>query len=66
MMAAIKILSPKIFLGDIGSSTIQSHVESQGYSVVRDFCGHGIGKDFIKCQMFYILKKEQVQNLKLV
>ena len=31
-------------LGDIGHA-IQSYVESQGFSVVRDFVGHGIGKD---------------------
>ncbi|MBP2645437.1 MAG: methionine aminopeptidase, type [Firmicutes bacterium] len=30
-------------LGDIGHS-IQSHVEAEGFSVVRDFTGHGIGK----------------------
>ncbi len=31
-------------LGDIGNA-IQKHVESKGFSVVRDFVGHGIGKD---------------------
>ncbi len=31
-------------LGDIGNA-IQTHVESNGFSVVRDFVGHGIGKD---------------------
>ncbi len=31
-------------MGDIGHA-IQSYVESQGFSVVRDFVGHGIGKD---------------------
>ncbi len=30
-------------LGDF-SSTVQSHVEENGYSVVRDLCGHGVGK----------------------
>ena len=45
MMKAIKILSQEITLGDIGS-TIQSYVEEEGFSVVRDFCGHGIGKVF--------------------
>ena len=45
MMRAIKILKENIFLGDIGS-TIQTYVESKGFSVVRDFCGHGTGKDF--------------------
>lgn len=32
-------------LGDIGHA-IQSFVESRGYSIVRDFCGHGIGRAF--------------------
>ena len=45
LMKAIKILKEDIFLGDIGS-TIQKHVESNGCSVVQDFCGHGIGKSF--------------------
>ena len=47
MMKAIEILSPNIVLGDIGSS-IQTYVEGEGFSVVRDFCGHGIGKKFHK------------------
>ena len=45
MMKAITILNKEITLGDIGS-TIQSYVEKEGFSVVRDFCGHGIGKVF--------------------
>ncbi len=32
-------------LGDIGF-TIQNYVEAHGFSVVQDFCGHGIGKSF--------------------
>ena len=47
MMKAIEILSKDITLGDIGS-TIQNYVEQEGFSVVRDFCGHGIGKVFHK------------------
>ena len=47
MMKAIKILKEDINLGDIGS-TIQEHVEAQGFSVVQDFCGHGIGQTFHK------------------
>ena len=47
MMKAIKILSKETTLGDIGS-TIQNYVEEEGFSVVRDFCGHGIGKVFHK------------------
>ena len=47
MMKAINILNKEITLGDIGS-TIQNYVEQEGFSVVRDFCGHGIGKVFHK------------------
>jgi methionyl aminopeptidase len=47
MMKAIKILREDIQLGDIGS-VIQNHVEAQGFSVVQDFCGHGIGQTFHK------------------
>jgi len=47
MMQAIKIVKEGIQLGDIGS-TIQNHVEAQGFSVVQDFCGHGIGQVFHK------------------
>ena len=47
MMKAIKILNTETTLGDIGS-TIQAYVEKEGFSVVRDFCGHGIGKVFHK------------------
>ena len=32
-------------LGDIGHA-IQSYVESAGYTIVREYCGHGIGRDF--------------------
>ena len=47
MMKAIKIVKEGIQLGDIGS-TIQNHVEANGFSVVQDFCGHGIGQTFHK------------------
>ena len=45
MMKGIKILKPGIKLGDIGFE-IQSYVEEKGFSVVRDFCGHGISNTF--------------------
>lgn len=45
MMRAIEMVKPGITLGDIGHA-IQSYVEPKGYSVVRDFCGHGIGRTF--------------------
>jgi len=47
MMKAIEVVKDGVHLGDIGS-TIQKHVEAQGFSVVQDFCGHGIGKKFHK------------------
>ena len=45
MMRAIKILKPGIKIGDIGYE-IQSYVEDKGFSVVKDFCGHGISTIF--------------------
>ena len=42
---AIAVVRPGARLGDIGA-TIQQHVEPKGYSVVREFCGHGIGRKF--------------------
>ena len=45
LMNAIQILKPGIKLGDIGYE-IQSLVEPKGFSVVRDFCGHGISNTF--------------------
>ena len=45
MMKAIKILKPGIKLGDIGYE-IQSYIEDKDFSVVRDFCGHGISNTF--------------------
>ena len=47
MMEAIKIIKENIYLGDIGAA-IQNHVEAEGFSVVQDFCGHGIGQQFHK------------------
>ena len=47
MMKAIEIVKEDVHLGDIGS-TIQNHVEKEGFSVVQDFCGHGIGEVFHK------------------
>ncbi len=45
MMLGIKQVKPGNHLGDIGFA-IQSYVEKLGFSVVRDYCGHGIGKVF--------------------
>ncbi|QGU33911.1 type I methionyl aminopeptidase [Thermochromatium tepidum] len=45
MMLGIAAVRPEATLGDIGYA-IQRFVESQGYSVVREYCGHGIGEEF--------------------
>ncbi|MDG2252195.1 MAG: type I methionyl aminopeptidase [Methylophilaceae bacterium] len=45
MWLGIKQVKPGNFLGDIGF-VIQNHAEQNGFSVVREFCGHGIGKVF--------------------
>ena len=41
---AIKKVRPGVTTGDIGNA-IQRYVESQGFNVVRELCGHGIGKE---------------------
>lgn len=41
----IKAVKPGARLGDIGH-VIQRHAENNGFSVVREFCGHGIGREF--------------------
>lgn len=41
----INLVKPGIQLGDIGAA-IQKHAEAQRFSVVREYCGHGIGKVF--------------------
>ncbi len=43
MYAGIKEVRPGARLGDVGAA-IQEHAESNHYSVVRDYCGHGIGQ----------------------
>ena len=45
MWLGIEQVKPGATLGDIGHA-IQVHAEKNGYSVVREFCGHGIGKVF--------------------
>ncbi len=42
---AIDMVKPGVQLGDIGHA-IQTHAEKNHYSVVREYCGHGIGKNF--------------------
>ena len=45
MMRGIEVVKPGATLGDIGHA-IQSFAEKQRFSVVRDFCGHGLGRVF--------------------
>jgi methionyl aminopeptidase len=45
LMRGIAVVKPGATFGDVGYA-IQSYVEGQRYSVVRDFCGHGIGQRF--------------------
>jgi len=42
---AIRMVRPGVHLGDLGA-TIQQHAETQGCSIVREYCGHGIGRAF--------------------
>lgn len=41
----IEMVRPGIHLGEIGTA-IQKHAEAQSFSVVREYCGHGIGREF--------------------
>jgi len=45
MMLGIEMVAPGVKLGDIGH-VIQKHAEGHNYSVVREYCGHGIGEEF--------------------
>lgn len=45
MLVGIRQIGPGVRLGDIGQA-IQRYVESHHFSVVREYCGHGIGREF--------------------
>lgn len=45
MLVGIEKVAPGIHLGDIGNA-IQRYTESHGFSIVREYCGHGIGRVF--------------------
>jgi len=45
MWLGIRELAPGKHLGDVGAA-IKNHVEAHRYSVVREYCGHGIGREF--------------------
>ena len=42
---AIEIVKPGLHIGDIGA-VIQEHAHNNNFSVVKDYCGHGIGREF--------------------
>jgi methionyl aminopeptidase len=45
LLKGIAMVRPGTRLGDIGHA-IQQHAEAHGFSVVREYCGHGIGREF--------------------
>lgn len=45
MMTGVRTVRPGATLGDVGSA-IETYIKAQGFSSVRDFCGHGIGQVF--------------------
>ncbi|RMG54676.1 MAG: M24 family metallopeptidase, partial [Gammaproteobacteria bacterium] len=45
MVTGIRMVKPGVRLGDIGHA-IQKLAESRNFSVVREYCGHGIGREF--------------------
>ena len=45
LMIGVNMVKPGVTLGDIGHA-IQTFAESHRFSVVRDFCGHGLGRSF--------------------
>ena len=64
MMKAINIIKEGVYLGDLGE-IIQTFVEGKGFSVVRDFCGHGIGKIFHQApNILHYGKKGEGEQLK--
>ena len=64
MMKAISSIKAKIKLGNIGN-IIQKNVEAEGFSVVRDLCGHGIGQKFHESpNVLHYGEKDSGQELK--
>jgi len=45
LVSSLKLIKPGFLLGDLGNH-IQKYAENRGFSVVREFCGHGIGRIF--------------------
>lgn len=44
MWTGIRVVKPGATLGDVGHA-IQTYAEKNGYSIVREYCGHGIGRE---------------------
>ena len=64
MMAGIEQVRPGGFIGDIGAA-IQEVAHGSGYSVVEDYCGHGIGREFHEePQVVHVGKKGTGAQLK--
>ena len=60
----IKAVRPGAKLNDIGAA-IQKHAEANGFSVVREFCGHGLGADFHEPpQVLHYAQKEEGATLR--
>ena len=66
MMAGIAAVRPGATLGDI-SRALQSHAEAQRFSVVRDFCGHGLGRVFHDAPsiLHYVDRSNPLHTMKL-
>ncbi|WP_094752384.1 type I methionyl aminopeptidase [Psychromonas sp. CD1] len=61
----IQMIKPGIQLGDIGAA-IQKHAEKHNYSIVREYCGHGIGAGFHEePQVLHYGKKGTGERLKV-
>jgi methionyl aminopeptidase len=64
MWEGIKCVKPGARLGDIGHA-IQTHAEKNGYSVVREYCGHGIGRNMHEDpQVLHVGKPDTGMELK--
>ncbi len=65
MMLAIEAVRPGLYINEIGK-IIENHAHKHGFSVVRDFCGHGIGKVFhAPPSILHYYDKRENSDLKL-
>lgn len=65
MELGIEIAKPGAYLGDIGH-IIQQHAEKQHFSVVREYCGHGIGSTFHEPEVQVLHFGEKDTGLEIV